>query len=85
MKTNENIQSLFLLDKNITYLNHGSFGACPKPVFNSLIYWQTLLENQPVDYLEEKLEDRLNKSKSSLSSEYGQERMSVGLSLPRNC
>ena len=68
MKTNENIQSLFLLDKNITYLNHGSFGACPKPVFNSLIYWQTLLENQPVDYLEEKLEDRLNKSKSSLSS-----------------
>jgi len=53
LKTNENIQSLFLLDKNITYLNHGSFGACPRPIFNNLIYWQTLLESQPVDYLEE--------------------------------
>ena len=68
MNTNENIQSLFLLDNEITYLNHGSFGACPRPIFNNLIYWQKLLEKQPVDYLEEKLETRLFKSRISLSS-----------------
>ncbi len=67
MKTNENIPSLFLLDKNITYLNHGSFGACPKPIFNNLIYWQKLLERQPVNYLEKLFAKRLSGSRLCLS------------------
>ena len=25
------------LEREITYLNHGSYGACPKPIFESLI------------------------------------------------
>ena len=29
-----------MLDPSVTYLNHGSFGACPEPIFNSLINWQ---------------------------------------------
>ena len=35
-----NYKSQFLLDKDITYLNHGSFCAGPKPIFDSLISWQ---------------------------------------------
>ena len=37
---NKEIKSLFLLNDDVTYLNHGSFGACPKPIFDSLISWQ---------------------------------------------
>ncbi len=41
----------FLLDPTVTYLNHGSFGACPKPVFDAYQRWQRELERQPVEFL----------------------------------
>lgn len=42
------LKSLFLLDPNIIFLNHGSFGACPRPVFETYQAWQRRLERQPV-------------------------------------
>ena len=44
-------RDLFLLNPEITFLNHGSFGATPKPVFDSYQNWQRLLEHQPVEFL----------------------------------
>jgi len=41
----------FLLDPNIVFLNHGSFGACPRPVFETYQNWQCELERQPVEFL----------------------------------
>ncbi len=41
----------FLLDPDITFLNHGSFGACPKPVFDTYQAWQLELERRPVEFL----------------------------------
>ena len=41
----------FLLDPAVTFLNHGSFGATPKPVFEEYQRWQRELENQPVEFL----------------------------------
>ena len=38
---------LFSLDPSVTYLNHGSFGACPKVIFESLINFQKQLEYEP--------------------------------------
>jgi hypothetical protein len=48
--------ALFLLDPDIAYLNHGSFGACPRPVFDIYQEWQSVLEREPIDLLERRLE-----------------------------
>jgi isopenicillin-N epimerase len=44
-------KALFLLDPEVIFLNHGSFGACPKPVFAAYQSWQRILEEQPVLFL----------------------------------
>lgn len=48
----DNLASLFLLDPDVVFLNHGSFGACPKPVFAAYQAWQLKLERQPVAFLD---------------------------------
>src|SRR3954471_12590286 len=41
----------FLLDPDVVFLNHGSFGACAAPVFEEYQRWQRELERQPVEFL----------------------------------
>jgi len=45
------LKSEYLLDPTIIFLNHGSFGACPRPVFEEYQRWQRELERQPVEFL----------------------------------
>lgn len=45
------MKNQFLLNREITFLNHGSFGACPKQVFSSYQTWQRNLESEPVAFL----------------------------------
>jgi isopenicillin-N epimerase len=47
----DNLKQYFLLNPDIIFLNHGSFGACPSPVFTAYQDWQRKLENQPVRFL----------------------------------
>ena len=46
-----NLKNLFLLDPDIIFLNHGSFGAAARPVFEVYQAWQRRLERQPVQFL----------------------------------
>lgn len=41
----------FVLDPAITFLNHGSFGACPKPVLAEQDRWRGRLEAEPVRFI----------------------------------
>jgi isopenicillin-N epimerase len=45
------MKELFLLRDDITFLNFGSFGACPKEIFEDYIQWQYLLEQEPVQFI----------------------------------
>jgi isopenicillin-N epimerase len=45
------LKSEFILNPDIVFLNHGSFGACPRSVFESYQHWQLELERQPVEFL----------------------------------
>ncbi len=45
------LRDLFLLRPDVVFLNHGSFGACPKAVFAEYQRLQLELEREPVDFL----------------------------------
>jgi len=47
----ENLRSQFLLNREITFLNFGSFGATPKPIFDAYQQWQRVLEAEPVQFI----------------------------------
>ena len=53
------LKDQFLLDPQVIFLNHGSFGACPRPVFDTYQAWQKKLEQQPVQFLGVELNDLL--------------------------
>ncbi|NQT64381.1 MAG: aminotransferase class V-fold PLP-dependent enzyme [Candidatus Marinimicrobia bacterium] len=59
-----NIRSEFLLDPDIHYLNHGSFGACPREVFEDYQNWQRILEQNPIDYYTRQLKGLFGKEAS---------------------
>src|SRR5262245_58679265 len=51
MSSPADLKALFLLDPSVVFLNHGSYCACPRPVFEEYQRWQYLLERQPVEFL----------------------------------
>ena len=61
----------FLLSQDVTFLNHGSFGACPKPVFEKYQYWQRELERQPVQFMAEAIYKHLKSARDSLGNFIG--------------
>lgn len=46
-------KSDFFIDPNVVFLNHGSFGATPRVLFDVQRHWQELLEKQPVEFFRE--------------------------------
>lgn len=61
----------FLIDPSITFLNHGSFGATPKPVFEEYQRWQRELETQPVEFLGRRLSGLMSESRAILGEYLG--------------
>lgn len=61
----------FLLDPAVTFLNHGSFGACPAPVFAEWQGWQRRLEREPVLLLGREIEGLLATARAELGAFLG--------------
>ena len=60
------LKESFLLDPSVVFLNHGSYGATPKPVFEAYQNWQRRLERQPVLFLGRELPGLLRESRTIL-------------------
>jgi isopenicillin-N epimerase len=65
------MKAQFLLDPTIIFLNHGSFGACPKPIFEEYQRFQKELETEPVYFLLKKQKEYLQLAKNSLANFVG--------------
>lgn len=62
------LKKAFLLREDITFLNFGSFGACPKPVFEAYQQFQRELEYEPVQFIINRGPELLQESKLRLAA-----------------
>jgi isopenicillin-N epimerase len=65
------MKSEFLLDPGLIFLNHGSFGACPKSVMQVYQEWQLRLEANPVEFLGRRSAALLLEARTALGSFLG--------------
>lgn len=66
-----NLAKHFLLREDVTFLNHGSFGACPRPVFETYQRFQLELEGEPVDFLGRRLTELMKPPREALGKFLG--------------
>ncbi|WP_293127960.1 aminotransferase class V-fold PLP-dependent enzyme [Microcoleus sp. bin38.metabat.b11b12b14.051] len=65
------INEYWLLDREITFLNHGSFGACPIPVLEAQTSFREQLEREPLRFLMREFEPLLDNARNQLGAFIG--------------
>ena len=69
--TRASLREHWSLDPAVTFLNHGSFGACPRPVLAVQRAWRDRMEAEPVRFLDRELEAALDEARAPLASFLG--------------
>ena len=64
-------RSPWLLEPGVSFLNHGSFGACPEPVLEAQRAWRNRLEREPVRFLDRELEGHLDDARNDVAAFLG--------------
>jgi isopenicillin-N epimerase len=55
------------LDPEVVFLNHGSFGACPKPVLDRQQELRGEMEREPLEFLHRRFETRIDEAREALA------------------
>lgn len=63
----QSLHDLWSLDPGVTFLNHGSFGACPRAVLAAQEHLRARLEAEPVRFLVRELEPLLEAARAELA------------------
>ena len=65
------LAAAWALDPDVTFLNHGSFGACPRAVLETQRRWRDRMEAQPVQFLARDLPRLLADARHDLAAFVG--------------
>ena len=71
MTFGKTIRKEWLLDEDVIFLNHGSFGACPRSVLAVQREWQEQMEAEPVRFMTRELPQHLDVARTELASFVG--------------
>lgn len=66
-------QTFWSLDQTITFLNHGSYGACPLPVMEAQQRLRSQMEREPLRFFMREFEELLDEARSQLAAFVGAE------------
>jgi isopenicillin-N epimerase len=73
------LASHWRLDPEVTFLNHGSYGACPVEVLEAQSAWRARLERQPVKFLSRELDGHLAAVRRAIGAFVGADPDDLGL------
>lgn len=63
------LRPLWHLDEEGTFLNHGSFGACPKDVLAEQTRWRAIMERQPDEFFRKLVSPRVMANELRVAAE----------------
>jgi len=66
------------LDPSVVFLNHGSFGACPREVLEHQAALRAEMEAEPVRFLSRELDGRLDQARAALGAFLGADPADLG-------
>lgn len=66
--TGSDLAARWPLERGVTFLNHGSFGACPREVLHHQAALREAMEAQPVRFLSRELDARLAAAREALAA-----------------
>ena len=71
MERSGGLAALWPLERGVAFLNHGSYGACPREVLDCQAELREEMEAEPVRFLGRELDDRLDAARAALAAFVG--------------
>jgi len=74
-----NLRADFLIDPQLAFLNHGSFGAVPRAVFDEQTLWRQRIESDPIEILGRQAPHLIDNAKAKIGQFLGMNPKDFGL------